>query len=396
MEKNLSAKLSLIYIAIYGALACFFPFLIYYFQSKGLSYTEMGIVFAVVSITGVIAQPIWGFVTDKYSNKRTILIITMILSSLAVYSLVFAYGFYFSILSIILLLIFQSPVTPVADAYSYEIIEHHQKLQYGRIRLMGSFGYAMIALFLGYLVKYYGINSCYVVYSIVMLFGVFFVFSIEYKGEKKCTKISLHDIINLIRDKKFSLLMLTIIFINIAIGSNGSYIPVLIDKTGGDVTQLGMVWFIVAISELPALFFSVKLLQKYGELNLYILGIALFAVRYFLDSLCNSYIPVIVIQLMQGITFTFYLVASLQYLNQITSANMKTSAITLHAAATSIGGVIGNMGGGMLLEHTSIFILYKILALACVTCLCLLIVLKNIDSLEDKGMSFADISCNRK
>ena len=384
MEKNLSAKLSLTYIAIYGALGCFFPFLLYYFQNRGLSYTQMGIAFAVISITGVIAQPIWGFITDKYSNKRTILIITMMLSALGVYSLVFATGFYFCILSIILLLIFQSPVTPVADAYSYEIIAQHKKLQYGRIRLMGSVGYAMIAIFLGYLVKYYGINSCYVVYSIVMLLGVLFVFSIEYKGENTCNKISFPDVINLIRDKKFSLLMITIIFANIAIGSNGSYIPVLIDKTGGDVTQLGMVWFIVAISELPALFFSVKLLRKYGELNLYIVGIALFAVRYVLDSLCDSYMTVLVIQLMQGITFTFYLVASLQYLNHITSANMKTSAITLHAAATSIGGVIGNMGGGILLEHISIFMLYKILALACVICLGLLIVLKNIDALEGK------------
>lgn len=140
-------------------------------------------------------------------------------------------------------------------------------------------------------------------------------------------------------------------------------------------------------------------MEKCGALNLYILGITLFAIRYFLDSLCDSYIPVLVIQLMQGITFTFYLVASLQYLNHITSANMKTSAITLHAAATSIGGVIGNMGGGILLEHISIFMLYKILALTCIACLGLLIMLKNIDSLNGKEMSFPMphvIGLNRK
>lgn len=254
MEKNLSAKLNLIYIAIYGALGCFSPFLIYYFQYKGLSYTQMGIAFAVISITGAIAQPIWGFITDKYSNKKTILIITMMLSSLAVYALIFVNGFYFVIVSIILLLVFQSPVTPVADAYSYEIIAHHKNLQYGRIRLMGSFGYAILALCLGYLVKYYGINSCYVIYSIVMLLGVLLLLSIDYRGEKHCNKIHFQDIINLIRDQKFSLLMVTIIFTNIAAGSNGSYIPVLIENTGGDVTQLGMVWFIIAMSELPAFF----------------------------------------------------------------------------------------------------------------------------------------------
>jgi MFS family permease len=68
-QRKLSTRLSLIFIAIYGALACFYPFLIYYFQKKELSYTEMGIAFAFISITGIIAQPVWGFFTDKYSNK---------------------------------------------------------------------------------------------------------------------------------------------------------------------------------------------------------------------------------------------------------------------------------------------------------------------------------------
>lgn len=390
MTKILSTKLSFVYILIYGALGCFSPFLVYYFQEKGLSYTEMGIGFSIISITSVIAQPIWGFITDKYSNKRTILIVSMIFSSLAVYSLIFADGFYFIMLSLILLLIFQSPATPVADAYCYEIITEHKNIQYGRIRLMGSFGYAVLALFLGYLVKAFGINSSYIVYSIVMSAGAFLVFTINFRDKNKRAEIHFQDILNLIRNNRFVLLMLSVIFANIANGSNNSYIPLLIEKTGGNVTQLGMVWFIIAISELPAFFFATKLLNRYGELNVYILGMTFFALRYFLDSLCESYIPILAIQLLQGVTFTFYLIASLHYLNQITPANMKTSAITLHAASTGIGGVIGNLGGGMLLEHLSIFMLYKILALVCILGIVILVLLKSTDSLEAKGIALPE------
>jgi len=378
-EKTLSIKLSAIYITIYGALACIYPFLIYYFQEKGLSYTEMGMIFAAISITGVVVQPIWGFITDKYSNKRTIIIITMLLSGLLVYSLIFADGFYVIILSIILLMSFQSPVVPIADAYSYEIIEYYKKLQYGKIRLMGSFGYAVVALFMGYTVKYYGINSSYVVYSILMLLGALLLLSIAYKGKGTHKKISFYDIVNLIRDKKFILLIISVILTNVANGSNSSYIPILIEKTGGDVTQLGIVWFIIAISELPAFYFGTKLIYKYGELNLYILGVALFALRYFLGSLCDDYVSVLVIQLMQGVTYTFYLLASLQYINKISPVQMRTSAITLHAAAMGAGGAIGNMGGGVLLEYVSIFVLYQIFALICIICLYILIRLKKID-----------------
>lgn len=379
-QRELSIKLSAIYIIIYGALACIYPFLIYYFQEKGLSYMEMGVAFAVISITGVIVQPIWGFITDKYSNKRMIIIITMVLSAVAVYLLIFAHAFYVIILSIIILLSFLSPVVPIVDAYSYEVIEHYKKLQYGKIRLMGSFGYAIVALFMGYTVKYYGINSSYFTYSVLMLFGALLLFSINYKGKGTHKNISFTAVVDLIKDKKFVLLMISVILTNIGNGSNTSYIPILIEKTGGDVAQLGMVWFVIAISELPAFYFGTRLLYKYGEINLYMIGVALFALRYFLDSLCDYYIPVLVIQLLQGVTYTFYLMTSLQYLNKITPTNMRTSAITMHAAGMGIGGVIGNIGGGILLEHISIFMLYEILALICILCLGILIVLKKTDS----------------
>jgi len=378
-HKTLSIKLSVIYIAIYGALACIYPFLIYYFQAKGLSYTEMGITFATISMTGVIVQPIWGFITDKYSNKRRIIIITMLFSALLVYSLILANSFYWIIVSIILLMSSQSPVVPIADAYCYEIIEQYKKLQYGKIRLMGSFGYAVVALLMGYIIKKTGINTSYIIYSILMFLGVLSLFSIDYIGKATRKNVTFDDVVKLIRYKKFILLIVTVILTNISNGSNSSYIPVLIEKTGGDVTQLGMVWFIIAISELPAFYFSAKLIGKYGELNLYILGVALFALRYFLDSLCDDYIPVLVIQMMQGVTYTFYLITSLQYVNKISPAKMRTSAITLHAAAMGVGGAIGNIGGGLLLEYISIFMLYQILALICVICLYILVLLKRVD-----------------
>jgi len=378
-HKTLSIKLSIIYVVIYGALACIYPFLIYYFQEKGLSYTQMGIAFATISITGVIVQPIWGFITDKYSNKRTMIIITMLFSALFVYLLVFSNSFILIIVSIILLMSFQSPVVPIADAYSYEIIEQYKQLQYGKIRLMGSFGYAIVALVIGYIIKKLGINSSYVIYSILMLLGVLLLFRIDYKGKGTRKNINFADVVNLITYKKFILLFFSVILTNIANGSNSSYIPVLIERTGGDVTRLGIVWFIIAISELPAFYFGAKLICKYGELNLYIVGVALFALRYFLDSLCDDYIPVLMIQMMQGVTYTFYLMTSLQYVNKISPAKMRTSAITLHAAAIGVGGAIGNIGGGILLEYISIFMLYKLLAFICVICLYVLILLKKVD-----------------
>lgn len=387
-NKKLYLKLKLQYIAEFGALACVFPFLMYYFQYRHLSYTEIGIAYAVCSITGVITQPIWGFVTDKYLNKRTTIIVTMLLSALAIYSLIYAKGFYYILFSLVLLLSFQSSIMPVTDAYTYEIIKQHKEIQYGKVRLMGSFGFAIIALLLGPAIKKFGINSAFILYSIIMLLGAIIVYNIDYKDKTTRLKINLLDISGFIKDRKFFIFMCSIIFANISIGSNNSYISLLIQETGGDVSKLGLVWFTLAISELPIFFFGSKLLKKYGELNLFIVAMLLFTLRYFLNSICTSYIYVIIVQAMQGITFPLFLMASLEYLNKITPTKMKTSSMTIFAAACGLGGFIGNIGFGMLLEHISIFTVYKMISLICLICIGFVIVLKR----ENKSHSMNKIS----
>jgi len=376
----LSLKLKTLYIVEFGALACFSPFLTYYFQLRGLSYTQIGIAFAISSITGVVTQPIWGVITDKYLNKRTTMIITMILSCISIYNFVFAKNFYYILFSIALLLSFQSSLLSVSDAYTYEIMDHHKDIQYGRIRLMGSLGFAIVALILGQIIKYFGINSAFFLYSIIMFVGVMIVFSIDFKGTTTPQKIDLSDIISLIKDRRFFIFIVAIIFANIANGSNGSYISLLIQETGGDVSQLGLLWFTLAISELPIFFFGKNLLKKHGELNLLIVGMLLFTIRYFLDSICTSYIYVILIQVMQGITFPLFFMAALEYLNIITPRKMKTSSMTFFGAASGLGAFIGNIGCGLLLEQISIFSIYRLMSLMCLICIGFAIVLKNVNS----------------
>ncbi|MHC1681728.1 MAG: MFS transporter [Clostridiaceae bacterium] len=380
--KKLSLNLKVLYVAEFGALACFLPFLTVYFQQKGLTLTQIGVAYALFSLVGVVAQPIWGVITDKYLNKRITLIITMSISAIAVFSLIFANSFYLILLSIVLFLSFQSSIIPVADAFTYEIIETHKEIEYGKIRLLGSLGYALVAMLTGQVVKYLGINSGFFLYAVVILLGVIFVYQIDFQGKssnKNKTKVKIDDFINLIKEKRFLIFMLAVAVINITLGSNMAYISILIEKTGGDVSNLGTLGFIAAISELPILYFGTKLMKKYGELNLFILGTACFVLRYFLNGTSTSYVTVLMLQLMQCITYTLFLLSSLQYLSKITPPKIRTSAMTFYTAVCSIGNFIGNMSGGVLLEQISIFSLYKILAVVSIIGVAVLLILKKID-----------------
>ncbi|MBP1920218.1 MFS transporter [Youngiibacter multivorans] len=384
----LTTNLKLSYFLIFGSFACFFPFLTYYMQSRGLSFTQIGILFAVYSITGVFTQPIWGFLTDKYLNKRITIMILIIGSAILITSFIFANSFIAILLSIVLFLTFQSPIIPVSDAFTYEIMEKKREIQYGRIRLMGSAGYAFMALISGQVVSRVGINVAFIMYSVMIMVGLIFIYRIDFQGKKTKVKINVKDISKLFRNRRFLIFMLAVYTINIAIGSNNSYISLLIQKTGGTVAHIGVYGFMVAISELPSMFSGHKLMKRFGELNLFAIGIFFFVLRYLLDSLSVSYQMVLVVQVLQGVSFALFFMAALQYLNGIVPSAMKTTAMTIFAAVCGLGNFTGNIGGGILLEHIDIFTLFRILAAVSFVALLIILGLKVYEkSLKEKLVS---------
>ena len=379
-DKLLKTKLNIYYFIVFGATACYFPFLAVYFEGKGLSYSQIGILFAVNSLVAVISQPIWGIITDKYLNKRLTLLIVLVLSGLFIFNFVFASSFYFVLLSIILFIMVQSPITSVSDTYCYEIVENYKNFQYGKIRLMGSIGYAIIALILGNIIKVYGINSTFISYALFTVIGIAVLYSIKFNTKSTGASINIRDIVSLVKNKRYVLIVAAAMIINVSMGANGNYLAILIQKTGGDVSKLGILWFIVAMSELPAFFLGSKILERFGVLNVFILSTIFYAGRFFIDSISTSYQIVLAVQLLQGITFPLYMMSTLQYVNTITSPKTRTTAMTVFTAISGgIGGFVGNAAGGFILQSMNVFFLFKILSFVAIVALIMGIILRRID-----------------
>lgn len=379
-NKKLIFKLNSTYFVIYGFMACYYPFITLYFTTKGLSYSQIGIALAINSLVGVVVQPIWGYITDKYLDKRTSLLMSIILSCISVLLFSLVKSWIMILAALTIFMTFLSPIGSLADSYCYDLISKDKSIQYGKVRLMGSAGYAAIALIIGIVIKITNINSTFYAYCILALIGFFILITIQFKGKSTAYKINPNDLLVLIKNKKFFIFILTVFFINISMGANINYITILIQKTGGDVSNLGLLWFVVAISELPAFFFGNRLLKKVGDINLYVICFALYVVRYFLDSICHSYTSVILIQMMQGITFPLYLIAALNFINRIVPEKMRTSGITLYSAlGCGLGSFVGNIGGGFILQSSNVFMLFKFLSLSSILSLLISLILKRID-----------------
>ncbi len=377
---SLRLRFELLYFALFGTMASYYPFLPLYLESRNLSYIQIGIVFAINSLVGIFSQPIWGYVTDKYLNKKKTLLIASVFCAVLIFNFMVAHSFLYIIASVIMLLIFQSITSPMADAYCYEVIERTNAFSFGQVRLMGSIGFALISAALGKIIQLTDSRASFLLFSILFIITAYLLYGIKFEGKANIKRPSIRDVLNTIKEFKFMVFVFSVLLLNIALGANGSYISVLVKETGGSVTILGFVWFIIAISEIPAFFFGNHLQKRFGELNIYLWAVGLYTLRFLLCSIPQSYISVISIQLLQGVTFPLYLMGAMQYLYKIVPEPIKASGITLLSSlGFGLGSFIGNLGGGVFLESHGIHLLYRILSVFCVLALLVGLYLKSQD-----------------
>lgn len=67
---------------------------------------------------------------------------------------------------------------------------------------------------------------------------------------------------------------------------------------------------------------------------------------------------------------------TLEYLNKISPSKLKTTSMTFYTAACGIGGFIGSITGGILLEHVNVFMLYRLLSAVSFGCIMIISLLK--------------------
>ncbi|MDF2839572.1 MAG: transporter [Clostridia bacterium] len=241
-------NLLIVYFLAYGGLACYFPFLAVYFNSRGLTYIQSGIAFSLISLTSILAQPIMGYIADKYISKKQVILLNMLICSILIYFYIFAHSFYSIIWAILFFIFFHSSILSILDAYFYDISDNVSAINFGEIRLMGSIGFAVVSMLLGSLILRYSIHISFFMLSVLYLCAAFILSRLDYKSTRNMIRPAVSDIVEVLKNDRFILFILSVMVLNIVLSASNSYIVTLIEATGGNVAVLGIVWFASAIT----------------------------------------------------------------------------------------------------------------------------------------------------
>lgn len=345
-------------------------------KAQGISETKVGFIISAGGFITIIAQPIWGMVSDRLKTVRKVILILVFFTTIG--------GFFLyqmsSVTTIILLTLivyaFLMPLDPLSESLSFTTAET-LKISYGSVRTYGALGYAVLALIVGYVMDWFGMGSISYLFGGLGLICFIIVLMLN-DVPTSPVPVTIQGLKNVLANREMQLFLLLVFIASIPARMNDTFLGIHIGTLHGDTKLVGLAFFISAATEIIIFALSFLWLKKGKELLLITIAIFFYAVRFLLSALVDNPYALIAVQVLQMLTFPIFYTAAIQYLYQIVPREWRATGQTLLALlffgvsgiiSSAVGGFVYNEFGG----HVFYYMLASISTIACLYGIALLI-----------------------
>ncbi|WP_176220708.1 MFS transporter [Cohnella massiliensis] len=348
-------------IGFFSLFALFISFLPVYASQIGISKTEIGLILGIGSLISIVSQPLWGIVCDRTRTIKKVMLLILTVSVIAGTLLFQSREAWLFALFVAMMNLFFMPSDALVESLNVQTAQR-VGISYGSIRTFGALGYAFTSLAAGTFLHAFGMGS---LAWIFLGFGlVTLLLGLSMSDVKASSKpIAFGQLKTFMLDPRMLAFFALVFLVALPHKMNDMYIGLYIEEMGGNVRHTGMAWFAMTLSE--ALFFalSAKLIKPGKELAVMAVSAGMYLVRFGLSSLVTEPLPLVAMQVFQGVTFALFYVAAIQYLHSIVPEQWKSTGQTVMTVLFfGISGIVGSSAGGWLMERLGGQSLYRIMA----------------------------------
>ena len=370
IKRVASIKYCLLHGIYWMCFCLLFSFSSIYLLGKGFSNRQIGAILAIGGIIAVVCQSKVGELADR-SDKITLRHIIVILSSLsiiiAIFSLIFGNSIFAIRLFYIGMVVLLQIIMPLLNAVGMEFVNSGIPLNFGLARGIGSLSFSILALFIGSYLE--GRNPNLIMIVGIALYTLLLLVALSFKIPKNiptnCHNIDKNDEefrISLENQNKsgqisktaFGFLLFGIVLIFSSHIVINNFLFQITNWIGGTSSQMGIAMAICAFVELPTMYAYNFVSKKISTSSLIKLSALFFALKTLCTLLCKNMELLYLVQLMQIFGFAIFTPSSVYFVNSVSSDGSKARAQALLGGAITLGGVLGNYFGGLIIELSGV------------------------------------------
>jgi PPP family 3-phenylpropionic acid transporter len=348
------------YFLYYAAAAALVPFLVVYYQDLGLTGTQIGFLAGIPPLVTLFGAPVWGAISDVTQRHKLSLLIAIGSAIVLALALSAFKTFAWLIPVVMLFAFFSSPIMPLVDNATMNMLGD-QKDRYGRIRLWGAIGWGVAAPVVGWLIESGSVMWSFWGYAALMTLGLLVTLNIPVSGQIGTV---FRDGIWAFLSNPRWLVFLAVAFCGgMALSMTSNFLFIFLRDLGADKFLLGLTLTFATLSELPMLYFSDRLLSRWGAQRLMSAAMLFYAIR----ALAYSFIVVpweaLPIQLLHGPTFSLMWLSGVSYADEIAPGGLGATAQGLFSGVMlGIGSAAGAFLGGFLYDHVGLVSMFRLAA----------------------------------
>lgn len=326
-----------------------------YLQQVGFSASQLGLLNALTSAVTIASLAFWGMVSDRIGSLRRVLF-TLLVTSFAFYALipVIPTGLpYSSILFLTLVPIiyfFRGSVS----TYAENILVRNSNelhLNYGALRCVGSLLFTISGLLISLLLPFVGVPATFWLSAVLIIPVLVLTIKSREPNARPVKKKEKLDLSSLFKNKAYISLLFFGFLFYIAVNCENSFLPYFLNSNNISSDLYVLVLAYRALLEVPFLVLMVRLRRKFPLGLLVAVSAVLMAVECLcLGFFANSLLSVIICATFFGLGNGLYIGSSLNYVYELAPSNLKASAQAFFSAVSSVAGILGNLGGGLVFD----------------------------------------------
>ena len=348
---NLHWRLSRFYFFYYFFVGSFVPYWGIYLQSENFSPSSIGILLSLFQISRIVAPNFWGWLADHSGHRVKWIKLTSFLGLIGFIGVFWAKGFFWIFLIMSALSLFTSSTLPLAESLTLAHLATTDG-HYSRIRLWGSIGFIVASLFLGYLIDLQGINILLWVLLITQAIIFFLSNTIPEAKEIHHKKNDL-SIWKIIKTPSVVALLIGCTLMVSAHGVLYNFYSIYLKEHGYSSATIGWLWAVGVICEIFIFMLMPKILRRYSLKTILLISLFLGVIRFILIGASPDHFYLLLIaQMFHAATFGSFHAASIEVIAYFFKGrNQSRGQAIYNSVAYGIGGTIGGLGGGYLIQY---------------------------------------------
>jgi len=348
---NLHWRLSRFYFFYYFFVGAFVPYWGIYLQSENFSPSSIGILLSLFQISRIIAPNFWGWLADHTGHRVKWIKLTSFLGLIGFIGVFWAKGFFWIFLVMSALSLFTSSTLPLAESLTLAHLATTNG-HYSRIRLWGSIGFIVASLFLGYLIDLQGINILLWVLLIAQAI-IFFLSNTIPETKEIQHKTNDLSIWKIIKTPSVIALLIGCTLMVSAHGVLYNFYSIYLKDHGYSSATIGWLWAVGVICEILIFMAMPKILRRYSLKTILLMSLFLGVIRFILIGASPDHLYLLFIaQMFHAATFGSFHAASIEVIAYYFKGRNQTRGQAIYnSVAYGIGGTIGGLGGGYLIQY---------------------------------------------